>query len=117
MRKNHFPTDNILHSLLAAREERAWLQKFMLCALGERGEERCVVQISLNVPGWPKLIEGGEKALSAGAESFLAAMETLPALSALISNNAGEALIYSFIGDGPKFAEIVKKNFGDRAAH
>ena len=113
MRKNRFPADNILHSSLAAREERAWLQKFALCVPERRDEGCCAVQVSLNVPGWPKRIEGGKRALSAGAEFLLAAMETLPVLSMLISNNAGEALIYSFSGDGPKFAEIVKKNFGN----
>jgi hypothetical protein len=115
VRKNYFLTDNVLYSLLVAREERAWTQKFMLRASGG-GWGCCVVQISLNIPGWPKRIEGDGRALSAGAETLLAEVGTAPLLGALLSNSAGDALLYSFNGYEPNFAEAVKKNFGNRTA-
>jgi holo-ACP synthase CitX len=84
-----------LTSLLRAREERAWTQRFMT---GAAGVGAFVVQISLNIPGWPKRIDGDESALAAGETALLSALGFHPAVRVLLCDAAGLALIMAFPG-------------------
>jgi holo-ACP synthase CitX len=96
--KNSQPGGEILRRLLAAREERALRQRSFLSSFSA-GEAGCVAQISLNIPGWPKTIEGEERALASGEELLLEAargLKIVPVLRARLSNAAGVALIYAF---------------------
>lgn len=81
-----------LHALLSGREERARLQDFFL----SRFEEGCVCQISLNIPGLPKKMEGEAAALSSAAECLMKALERKSAESAVLINGAGSALLLAF---------------------
>jgi holo-ACP synthase CitX len=88
--------DFSLQALLRAREERAFIQKFLLdIASGSS----CVAQISLNIPGWPKKIDGCDRLLIHGEELFreeLASLnETRTVSRVLLSNDAGRAVIYA----------------------
>jgi holo-ACP synthase CitX len=100
-------SDNDLKSLLAAREERAWLQKYLLSALCGRG---CVVQISLNIPGWPKRLDGDLSALCACAKIFTETTADLAPIVAVFSlvNSAGAAILYTICGDSGLTARIKR---------
>lgn len=74
-----------LMSLLRAREERAWLQSFFLRDFG------VVVQISLNIPGYPKRLSGDSAALCKGEALFLTSVEKAASVRASLSNAAGLA--------------------------
>jgi holo-ACP synthase len=102
-----FDADNILGPLLAAREERAWLQKFFLSSFAS-SSVCCVVQFSLNIPGWPKRLSGDERAIRAAAKIFMdEAANSAPLLaSAFLSNAAGVAVFLALRGGS--ISEIKK---------
>ncbi|MDR1019507.1 MAG: citrate lyase holo-[acyl-carrier protein] synthase [Synergistaceae bacterium] len=89
------PVEGGLRALLAAREERAWLQKYLLGAFSGLGSH-CVAQISLNIPGWPKRLSGDERALRAGGSLFLreTADSARPKAGFFLLNAAGAAIIW-----------------------
>ncbi|MDR1514581.1 MAG: citrate lyase holo-[acyl-carrier protein] synthase [Synergistaceae bacterium] len=95
--------DSDIGALLAAREERAWLQKYLLRALCGFGG--CVVQFSLNIPGWPKRLDGDTPALRACAEIFTKRTGDLASPIAVFSltNAAGAAIISAFSAYGGDF--------------
>jgi holo-ACP synthase CitX len=97
-----------LRSLLRAREERAWLQRYLLDAF-PGPDPCCVVQISLNIPGWPKSLPGEERALRAGGRFFLLETDDLarPQAGFSLVNAAGAAIIWSL--SAPCGAFLVKE--------
>jgi holo-ACP synthase CitX len=97
-----------LRSLLAAREERAWLQKYLLGAFSGLGSH-CVAQISLNIPGWPKRLSGDECALRAGGSFFLRETAGIarPQAGFFLLNAAGAAIIWALADTGG--AVLVKE--------
>jgi holo-ACP synthase CitX len=100
-----------LKNLLDAREERALMQKFFLSCPGVIGAP-CVVQLSLNIPGWPKRLKGDELALSRGAEALCGALSGIgvsPLIMSLLSNAAGEAVYYICDVAGDAAAAGVKR--------
>jgi holo-ACP synthase CitX len=107
--------DNILEPLLAAREERAWAQKFFLSSFASSGV-CCIVQFSLNIPGWPKRLSGDERAVSAAIKIFMdeIACSASPLASAFLSNAAGFAALFSLSGEASeikKTAVSIEESF------
>jgi holo-ACP synthase CitX len=101
----------ILKNLLAAREERALTQNFLLNSSAVSGEP-FVVQISLNVPGWPKRVERDEAALSATARVFVESVRDFapkPAITASLTNAAGIAVFFLFAAVDRRLAAGIKK--------
>jgi holo-ACP synthase CitX len=94
-----------LASFLKAKEERAWMQRFMT---GSSGIGGFVVQISLNIPGWPKRLNGDRLALEAGEAALLCALGFRPAARILLYSAAGFALMMVF-PDGERSARNAKK--------
>ena len=81
-----------LCALLNGREERARLQAFSLSGF----DEGCICQISLNIPGLPKKMEGEAKALSLAAGRLTHVLERETAESTALVNGAGTALLLIF---------------------
>jgi holo-ACP synthase CitX len=81
--------------VLSGRDERAFAQKFFLSARGVS----YAAQISLNIPGLPKCVAEGEFALRAAVELFIEAVGDSPAVTAHLTNGAGQAVIMAFTGD------------------
>ena len=77
-----------LESLLAARDERALMQADMLKSFC------CVLQISLNIPGMPKRIQGDEDAINRGEEILLEFIGANPAERLALCNNAGYTVMF-----------------------
>ena len=84
--------DKNLLRLLAARDERALAQRLFL---GARGSS-FVVQISLNIPGLPKRLEGDERAVVRSREIFLSEFGVLPLAEARVVNFAGVSGVMLF---------------------
>jgi holo-ACP synthase CitX len=80
-------------ALLDAREERAWIQRKFLDAAAP---PQCVVQISLNVPGLPKRINGDSAATAEARGIFLSALGAAPSFEVSLSNCAGIAHLIVF---------------------
>lgn len=93
-----FP-DSVIRRLLAAREERAWLQEYFLSSFAPG--VCCVAQLSLNIPGWPKRLPGDERAIRAAAKIFTDASPGAgpPLAGAFLSNAAGLAILLALRGD------------------
>jgi holo-ACP synthase CitX len=92
----------LLGALLAGREERAWVQKFILGV----GGVKCAVQISLNVPGLPKRLPGDEEAVASARRFFLRGFGKSPSFFAVLRNGAGVAEIFPFAVDA---GEVKKR--------
>lgn len=76
--------DGALRALLASREERAFVQRAIICAT--RG---CVVQIAANVPGWPKRLAGDADAVLAGEAALTASLGLVPDARVSLVNASG----------------------------
>ena len=81
--------------VLSGREERALVQKILL---GARGVS-FLLQISLNIPGFPKDMPENGDVLSSAARVFEKKIREHPSVHVFISNGAGRAEILSFGGD------------------
>ena len=84
--------DESLIALLQGREERAALQSSLLA------RSDSVLQISINVPGLPKRIEGDEAALVRAECLVRESLGQQAAERAVLCNAAGVALILAFTG-------------------
>ncbi|MDR1068001.1 MAG: citrate lyase holo-[acyl-carrier protein] synthase [Clostridiales Family XIII bacterium] len=93
--------DGNLSELLAAREERALVQRVFLGAAGAS----FVVQISLNIPGLPKRLKGDEQAVIRAREIFLSEYKVLPSAEARMVNFAGVSSVILFAGGGAASAK------------
>jgi holo-ACP synthase CitX len=87
----------ILRQVLDGREERAHFQQGLL------KESGLVVQIALNVPGFPKRLEGDEKALLEAMGLFCAAFgpEGKSVCPSRLDNGAGLAYLLAYRGRDP----------------
>ncbi|MDR0764531.1 MAG: citrate lyase holo-[acyl-carrier protein] synthase [Synergistaceae bacterium] len=96
--------------LLGAREERVYVQGFLLSREGID----FVVQISLNLPGLPKSVPGDPEAVFFASGILSGRLGDVPALSVQLRNHAGLACLMSFRGDAvraKKTAVSVEKGF------
>lgn len=87
-----------LCALLAGREERARFQRFIL----SRSGAACVCQISLNIPGLPKKMDGEERALSLAERALTQIVGEKTATSAVLVNGAGAATLLTFSQISPR---------------
>lgn len=78
--------------LLRGREERAWLQGFLLTRVS------AVAQISLNLPGYPKRMPGDRAAIARGLALFLAELGEHPGICVTVENAAGPAVLVELSG-------------------
>ena len=90
-----------LHRLLAAREERALVQKNLLSSV----DGGSLVQIALNVPGWPKRIKNDAAAIRIAAASFKHKTSADEAARIILVNAAGVALLLLFPSLAPRAAK------------
>ena len=92
---------DILKQVLEGREERFRLQEMLLT----RGE--LVLQAALNVPGFPKRIEGDEKLLSLALLFFAKEFGTQGSLGAplRLENGAGLAFLVVYSDRNPESAK------------
>lgn len=81
-----------LHALLDGREQRARLQRFVLA----RSCVKCVCQISLNIPGLPKRMEGEERALLSAERRLAQSVGHEATVSMVLVNGAGMALLLAY---------------------
>jgi holo-ACP synthase CitX len=102
--------DASLRRLLAAREERAWIQNFFL-SFAAGVPSAFVVQISLNVPGLPKRLDCDEDAIVRAWGLYLGEFGTSPAMSASVVNYCGPARISLFLGDRSREAKEIAISF------
>jgi holo-ACP synthase len=91
------PSEREFLGILASREERAFAQKFLL---GVR-YVNYVVQMSLNIPGFPKDVPEGGEALRLASSVFLASSRERPLAALSMSGQAGRAELMAFAGDAP----------------
>lgn len=84
--------DSILSKVLAAREERALVQK---CLLSVRGVST-LVQISLNIPGYPKRLDNDLDAVAEAERLFLRGFESNPEARVMLTNEAGAAILLAY---------------------
>ncbi|MDR3253947.1 MAG: citrate lyase holo-[acyl-carrier protein] synthase [Synergistaceae bacterium] len=84
---------DILPRLLAAREARAYLQRFFIGNVRWTG---FVLQISLNIPGWPKRLDGDEAAIAAGEAAIRSALPVRPFANVFLRDAAGLAALMAF---------------------
>jgi holo-ACP synthase len=90
--------EEYLRRLLAGRDERAYIQNFLLGIGGVSG----VLQISINMPGLPKNVPGDAEALSLFGGIFWGALPERPASKIFMANYAGKALVFSFKADASR---------------
>jgi holo-ACP synthase CitX len=81
--------------LLASREERAYVQGFLMSCAGTD----FVIQISLNLPGLPKSVPGDAEAIFFASRFLLGRIRDIPSASVRLRNHAGLACLMSFRGD------------------
>ena len=89
------------YRLLDAREERAYVQGFLMSSAGTD----FVVQVSLNMPGLPKSVPGDSEAIFFVSGVMLDRLGEVPSASVQLRNHAGLACLMSFRGN----AERAKK--------
>ncbi|MDL2263535.1 citrate lyase holo-[acyl-carrier protein] synthase [Synergistaceae bacterium OttesenSCG-928-I11] len=83
---------DFLYRLLAAREERAVVQKNILSS----SQSGCLVQMMPNIPGYPKRIENDTNAVAIAEKSFKCKIAMKEAVRACLINSAGIALLLLF---------------------
>jgi holo-ACP synthase len=81
--------------LLDAREERAYVQRFLMSCAGTD----FVVQISVNMPGLPKNVPGDSEAVFFASGVLLSRISDVPSVTVQLRNHAGLACLMSFRGD------------------
>lgn len=92
-----------LNAVMSGREERAAMQSQMLS-----GEARgFVCQISLNVPGFPKRLDGDDILIDKLVSDFTAKINSTQQHRVKLENGAGLALLLFFSG-GPDLARTAK---------
>lgn len=77
-----------LECLLMGREERYWMQSIILEEAGQ------VCQISLNIPGYPKLLPGDDGAITLAFERMQSRLGESPEKAIALENAAGKALLF-----------------------
>lgn len=82
-----------LEKILHAREERAWLQSWLLDGVAGDG---CVVQVSLNIPGYPKFLAGDEKAVHLAGQCLTEKIGRRPCAAIGLRHAAGCAQVMLF---------------------
>lgn len=92
-----------LATVMSGREERAAVQSHML--LG--GAEGFVCQISLNVPGFPKRLEGDDALIDKLVRDFTAKISGRQLREVRLENGVGLALLLFWEG-GPNLARAAK---------
>ncbi len=95
---------DFLCRLLTAREERALVQKNILSS----SDGGCLVQITVNVPGYPKRIENDEVAVQIAETFFLRRAAVRETVRVSLVNGAGVALLLLF----PSLEPIAAKKTG-----
>ncbi len=95
---------DFLCQLLAAREERALVQKNILSS----SSGGCLVQITVNVPGCPKRIENDEAVVQIAEAFFLRGANVRETVRVSLVNGAGVALLLFF----PSLDPIAAKKTG-----
>lgn len=104
-----------LEAVMSGREERAAGQSSMLSS----GPNRFVCQISLNVPGFPKRLDGDEAFIEKLASDLVIKICRQPIGKVKLENGAGLALLMLFDGGceaarGAKLAGIAIEENGER---
>ena len=84
-----------LQAVLDARTARAWLQSFLLRSLAAG----CVVQISLNIPGFPKRLAHDDEALRRARQILLSDTAWTPTAEISLRNAAGNATLLAFANE------------------
>lgn len=92
---------DLLIALLAAREERAFVQRYILRALGSG----CVVQIAVNVPGMPKTILGDADAIAEGERLVVREIGSAPDIRLTLNGAAGSCVVLGFASIDPCFVK------------
>lgn len=92
---------DLLSALLAAREERAFVQRYILRALGGG----CVVQIAVNVPGIPKTVCGDADAVAAGERLVVREIGRAPDIRLMSDGAAGICVVLGVASIDPLFAK------------
>lgn len=88
---------DILMQVLDGREERARIQEHLLV------QADLVLQVALNVPGFPKRVEGDEKILVEALDRFVTSFGTKGRIASpfRLDNGAGLAFLISYKGRDP----------------
>jgi len=81
-----------LEEVLAGREDRAHRQQDLLKDGG------FIVQITLNVPGWPKHLEGEEAIIVKFHNYFIKSFSAIPKYETIYSNAAGLCCLMLYCG-------------------